>query len=365
MEKTKEKGKISPILLIFIILASLTAALVSAALIIWFSGRASLSNKETKAPALVEVPKPEETETVVAEPTPTPNTKIEYDITSGGRYYKYKDGLINLLLIGVDSDKKPSKPLEYGSNNQADVIILASLDTKNNKMSLIAVNRDTMCDITVTDSDGNITGIARAQIALSYSYGDGLDVSCQFCRDAVSNLFYGLQIDGYAAFYMGGVEELNDALGGITVTVLGDYPFTKHSGCRNMKEGEEVMLTGKQAVAYIRYRLQTEDGNTGRMARQKQYMLAMISAARQKIYENPTCVVSLYTSLNKYIISDLDVGELSYLATEAAGMSFSGDIYKLEGESVVSDEDHVELTLYDQSLFDTMISVFYEDVTPE
>ena len=101
------------------------------------------------------------------------------------------------------------------------------------------------------------------------------------------------------------------------------------------------------------------------MARQKQYLLAMIQTARQKVAENPACVLNIYSSLSKYILSDLDVSELTYLATEAAGMSFSGDIYKLEGESIVSDKDHVELTLDKQSVFDTMIEVFYQDVTPQ
>ena len=42
MENTnaKKRKRLSPILLIFIILAALTAALVCAALIIWLSGRA-------------------------------------------------------------------------------------------------------------------------------------------------------------------------------------------------------------------------------------------------------------------------------------------------------------------------------------
>lgn len=369
MEKTKKRRRINPILLIFIILAALTAALVCAAMIIWFSGRASLSRKETKAPALVEVPalaEPGEGEQE-AEPTaaPTPSIPIEYDITSGGRYYKYKDGLINLLFIGVDSDKKPKKPLKYGNDNQADVIILASLDTLNDKMSFIAVNRDTMCNMAILDKEGNAAGVGRAQIALSYSYGDGLEESCKLCREAVSALFYGLEIDGYAAFYMGGVADLNDALGGITVTVLGDYPFTDLPGCRSMKEGAEVTLNGKQAAAYIRSRRHTADGNADRMARQKQYMLAMIQAARQKIAESPTSVLNIYSSLSKYILSDLDMGELTYLATEAAGMSFSGDIYKLSGESVVGKDNHVELTLDSRSIFDTMIEVFYQDVTPE
>ena len=152
MENTnaKKRKRLSPILLIFIILAALTAALVCAALIIWMSGRASLSGKETKAPMLVEVPasaEPDENGGIAAStPAPTPSVPIDYDITSGGRYYKYKDELINLLFIGVDSNKKPKEPLKYGNDNQADVIILASLDTVNDKMSLIAVNRDTMCD---------------------------------------------------------------------------------------------------------------------------------------------------------------------------------------------------------------------------
>lgn len=371
MENTnaKKRKRLSPILLIFIILAALTAALVCAALIIWMSGRASLSGKETNAPMLVEVPtsaEPDENGGITAPtPAPTPSVPIDYDITSGGRYYKYKDELINLLFIGVDSNKKPKEPLKYGNDNQADVIILASLDTVNDKMSLIAVNRDTMCDMAILDKDGNTAGVGRAQIALSYSYGDGLNVSCELCREAVSALFYGLQIDGYAAFYMGGVADLNDALGGITVTIKGDYPFSNMPGCKNMKEGAEVTLTGKQAAAYIRSRQLTETGNAERMARQKQYLIAMIQTAWQKVAENPACVLNIYSSLSKYILSDLDVSELTYLATEAAGMSFSGDIYKLEGESIVSDEDHVELTLDKQSVFDTMIEVFYQDVTPQ
>ena len=38
------------------------------------------------------------------------------------------------------------------------------------------------------------------QLALSYSNGDGLYESCRLCQEAVSQLFYGLQFDGCAAF---------------------------------------------------------------------------------------------------------------------------------------------------------------------
>ena len=80
MENTnaKKRKRLSPILLIFIILAALTAALVCAVLIIWLSGRASLSGKEAKAPMLVEVPasaEPDENGGIAA-PTPAPTPVI-------------------------------------------------------------------------------------------------------------------------------------------------------------------------------------------------------------------------------------------------------------------------------------------------
>lgn len=81
---------------------------------------------------------------------------------------------MNLLLIGVDSDNKPAAPLPYGSDNQADVILVAALDTDANKMTLISVSRDTMCDIGVPDDTGEISGVAHTQLALSFSNGDGL-----------------------------------------------------------------------------------------------------------------------------------------------------------------------------------------------
>lgn len=157
--------------------------------------------------------------------------------------------MVNLLLIGVDSDNKPAAPLPYGSDNQADVILVAALDTDANRMTLISVSRDTMCDIAVLDQNGQVSGAAHTQLALSYSNGDGLYESCRLCQEAVSQLFYGLQFDGCAAFYMGGIGRLNDAVGGVTVSVLDDYPFTDVPDGWNMYPGQDVTLTGAAGAA--------------------------------------------------------------------------------------------------------------------
>lgn len=238
MEENKRRRRISTPLLLFLILMGITLALCLTVLGIWLHGRSVLRSKTAEPPAI-------STDSSVLD---------QHTVYHDGKYYRYKDGLVNLLFIGVDSDEKPSSPLPYGNDNQADVVLLAVLDTNSDEMTLISVSRDTMCDIAILDENGDVSGSARAQLALSYSYGDGLATSAALTRETVSNLFYGLDIDGYAAFYMGGIADLNDALGGVTLTVQSDYPFTNLPGCSNLVSGREVTLTGRQARAYIQAR---------------------------------------------------------------------------------------------------------------
>ena len=64
--------------------------------------------------------------------------------------------------------------------------VLAVLDPETHQITLINISRDSMVEMEVMDELGNSVGTAKAQLALSYSYGDGGDVSCRLTRDAVS-----------------------------------------------------------------------------------------------------------------------------------------------------------------------------------
>lgn len=355
MEK-KEKKRLSTPLLVLVILLGLALLLCLTVLLVLMHGRSTLQGSRDPAPSLELI-----SQAPTEETAPSKERPDGYTVYHDGKYYRYKEGMVNLLLIGVDSDEKPDAPLPNGNDNQADVIVLAALDTKNDTMTLISVSRDTMCDIAVLDENGNDLGSARAQLALSYSYGDGLETSCELCREAVSNLFGGLNIDGYAAFYMGGISDLNDALGGVTVQVLDDYDFTVHPGCEVMTSGSTVTLTGEQARMYIRCRNDDTTGNDNRMQRQKQYMLAMIAQARQSIAGNPTRVFSLYNALSSYVLTDLSTSSLAYLAAEGASMHFSGDMLRVTGQSVLSDQHHMELMPDPQALYRLILDVFYEE----
>ena len=342
----QKKKRLSTPLLIFIILMAVTAVLCAIVAGIWLHGRSSLRNGGS-APTV----------------TPGGTEQLDsYTVLHDGKYYRYKEHMVNLLLIGVDSDNKPAAPLPYGSDNQADVILVAALDTDANKMTLISVSRDTMCDIGVPDDTGEISGVAHTQLALSFSNGDGLYESCRLCREAVSQLFYGLQFDGCAAFYMGGIGRLNDAVGGVTVNVLDDYPFTNVPGGWNMYPGQNVTLTGQQARLYIQCRRGDATGNEDRMQRQKQYMLALIGQAKARVASSPASVLPLYNAVSDYVLTDLDLGKLTYLATQAAGMSFSGDMLRVTGQAALGDGNRVELTVDQEALYDLILDVFYDEI---
>lgn len=342
MEEKKQRKRLPLVLRLFIILMAITLLLCATVFGIWLHGRSVLRSKTVSAPTIDQ----------------NDNTQLDnYTIYHNGQYYRYKTGMVNLLLIGVDADEKPDQPHEYGGDYQADVLVLAALDTESNEMTLISISRDTMCDITILGDAQRQQGVARAQIALSYAYGDGLSVSCQLCCEAVSALFHGLDIDGYGAFFLGGVNVLNDALGGVTVTVPNTVP--------GMDIGSTVTLTGDQARRFIQWRKEDATGNDERMQRQKQYLLSAISQTRQRIRTNPTSVLTLYNSVSDYVLTDLDLSRILYLATEAAAMDFSGDILRLPtGEGTVNAQQHLELPVDEEALTELILSVFYEPFTP-
>ena len=350
MKEQKKRKKLPLAMRLFIILLAVTLLLCATVFGIWLHGRSVLRSRTVKAPAIDQ----------------SDNAQLDsYTIYRDGKYYRYKTGMVNLLLMGVDADEKFSQPQAYGGDYQADVILLAALDTVNNQMTLISVSRDTMCDIAILEDDRHQQGVAHAQIALSYAYGDGLTVSCELCREAVSTLFHGLEIDGYGAFFLGGLSKLNDVLGGVTVTVPEDLPF-QMAAFRGMTPGSTVTLTGDQARAFIQWREEDAAGNDGRMQRQKQFLLSAVSQLRQQIRRNPTSALSLYNAVSDYVLTDLDLSRIAYLATEAAGMSFSGDILRVPtGEGTVSADQHLELPVDEEGLNDLILSVFYEEITPD
>ena len=270
-----------------------------------------------------------------------------------GKSYRYNEDMVCVLLMGIDGDK-PSGSSGFGNANQSDVNMLAALDLKNNKITLISISRDSMCVMDVLDENGENSGTTTAQLALAHSFGDGGAVSCELVQSAVSRLFYDLPISAYASIYMDGVLKLINQLGGVTITI--NEPVLGYA------QSQQVTLYGQSAESFLRYREHTVDGNNGRMQRQRQVMLALMQTALNKVRENPASIVELYNSVSSYVTTDIGISEMTYLATQAGGMQFDGDIRNVEGESVLGNYDHAEYIVDKNALYELVLDVFYEEI---
>lgn len=271
-----------------------------------------------------------------------------------GQLYQYKKDITTILLMGVDSRNKEEAEGEFGGSNQSDLDVLAVFDPTTRRITLINISRDAMVEMEVLDEFGNSQGTARAQLALSYSYGDGGLASCRLTRDAVSGLFFDLPIHAFASIYLNGVADLVGEIGGVTVQALETFgEFT---------EGRAVNLTRSNTEAYIRHRSKDVDGNNLRMERQRQVLMAMAKTMLSRIRQQPVNALTVYDAVKRNVTTDLNTASILYLARTAVPMQMNDNVLKLPGESVLGDGNHAEFIVDETALYELILSVFYEPI---
>lgn len=288
----------------------------------------------------------------------------EGQILVEGKVYEYNDDIMTFLCMGVDSRNGIEKEKTPGKAGQADAQLLVVVNPRKEEINVIAINRDTMTDIEIYDTAGMYLGEEEAQITLQYAYGNGREKSCQLMEQAVSKLFYGIPIHGYGALDMQSIATLNDAVGGVEVTVLED--MTKYRW--NWKEGADVLLEGEDALLYIRER-DEHSGELGtnvkRVERQKQYLNNYVSKLKDKMKQDITFPINLLNKVKKHLVTSLSVDEIAYMADTLLGYDFSMEnIISIPGESKMG-EKHEEFYIDDEALKQIVIDMFYEQVEPE
>ena len=167
---------------------------------------------------------------------------------------------------------------------QADAIMLLSVDRRTRDVQIIAIPRDTMTKIRMYDNAGNYLGKATQHLSLAYAYGDGEDKSCRLVAEAVSQLLEDIPIQKYISSDLSSISQINDLVGGVTVTVPGDD--LEYLGAR-FKKGRTLKLEGEMAEQFVRSRNTEEDfSNAGRMERQKVYLTAYLEKLQERANED-------------------------------------------------------------------------------
>lgn len=280
----------------------------------------------------------------------------EGTVFHNGKSYRYDSGIKTYLFLGIDKDGKVEPVPDGIDGGQSDALFLLVVDEKEGKQSLIKIHRNTMTEVEVYDEDGTDLGPQRRQICLQHGYGDGARLSCIRTRDAVEHLFYGIPIKGYLAMNMGGIRILNDAVGGVTLTVLEDVSAPDLGV--ELKAGDTVTLNGDEAYAYLRRRDTSEfDSATGRMERQGDYLKELIPMLQGMGKSKANEVLE---ELDDYVISDIVYLDL---LEETEGMEFDGDqIYEVPGETILNG-DFEEYHVDEDALYELILDVFYDEMT--
>lgn len=282
-------------------------------------------------------------------------------VNYNGKVMEYNRDILTFLFMGIDK----SGPAAAGKNgidggqSDGNFLLVVNPDTK--QIDIIAINRNTMTDIDVYDEDGNYVGTGPGQICLQHGYGDGLQQSCERMEKAVSNLFYGLPISGYCSIGMDAVGALADAVGGVTVPRM-----TYENG--EIIYGEDETVTGDDAISFVRTRGNDYDAATYRLEKQKRFLQNFVAKLKSSVEKDPTSIVTLYNSIKDYVVTDIDMTEIVYLADHIGGYTLNTDIYSMTGTTTPAEKaktEHEEFVYDEQSLYDMVIEIYYREVDPD
>lgn len=188
-----------------------------------------------------------------------------------------KGELYNLLMIGTDHR-------DDSWNGNSDVMIVATIDKENKKITMTSFMRDLYADIPGC-------GVHKLNYAYAVGGGEKLEETLE------DN--YQIEIDNYAVVDFETMAAIIDAIGGVEievsdaeVEVLNGYLTSMEAEEDYLSSGGTYMLNGNQAVAYMRIRY-VGNNDYQRTQRQRDVLKAIFASA-----------------------GDLGVGELGSIAKE-------------------------------------------------
>lgn len=280
-------------------------------------------------------------------------------ITYNGKKYQYNQNVINILCLGIDKDIPIEEKRDTGSEGLADVVILASIDTKENKLNFLAVPRETIVPVKLMDTAGNFVRTENEQITLQYAYGQTAEKSCELMTDAVSNLLFQLPVQRYCAINFQALPELNDAIGGVNLVSI----ETVHWWNGSFYEGQQLHLKGQSALDYVRQRDETiPKSSMGRLERQKQYITCYLEQAKEAVRKDLTLPIKMFRSLTENMCTNVTAADITYLVPELLNMDVDMDnIGMVPGETITGGE-HEEYHVDTESLKQLVVQMFYTEV---
>ena len=282
-----------------------------------------------------------------------------------GKTYKRNTYVKAVLCMGVDRDGPMTETTLSGDGGQADGIFLLANDTARGSMKILLIPRDSMTEITKTDTSWTETNGAKLgevvdHLSLSYAYGDGREKSCEYKKQAVSHLLMGLKIDSYMAADLEIIASLNDEVGGVTVTIP---TMGMEQADPEFVFGQTVRLKGEQAERFVRFR-DTERDNSAisRMEQQKLYISGFFQAVKEKSRTESNITEHLFEMSQDYMVTDMAKDEYLKLAINALeGEGLTSASFKMAPGTGTATETYDEYYVDQEALVPILLDLFYRE----
>lgn len=272
-----------------------------------------------------------------------------------GQDYIPRYNVETFLVMGLDKFEMPTETTNYYNDQQADFLTLFVFDHEAKTYSAIHIDRDTMVEMDVLGVTGEKTATVTQQIALSHTYGNGLQVSCENTRKCVSNLLFDTKVDHYLSVTMEAVSILNDMVGGVEVEVLDDFTGIDDT----LVKGETVTLKGEQALRYVRTRYGMDDStNRTRMLRQQQYMAKLFEKTSACVKNDDTFIFNVAQETGEYLVTDQPIDQLQRMFEQMSSYTFT-EIRAMDG-SYFDDNRFIEFYPDEDSIKKIIVDLFYK-----
>lgn len=277
--------------------------------------------------------------------------RVAYD----GKIYREKPALTSILLIGTD---RAEGSAGYGARQggQADFLLLLVIDDQEKTVHQLQIDRDTIAAVETLGVLGNPVGTKNMQICLAHAFGATPEENCLSVKKAVENLLEGVEIDEYLAIGMDSIAELNDALGGVTVTLEEDLSQADPE----MVKGARLTLTGEQAELLVRGRMNLGDGtNESRMRRQRTFLTAAAGALAERARSGQESLDGFLDALEAHATTSMARAQLINELNAAYGYELL-PIRTLEGEHRVGADGFMEFHTAPGATAGWVVDVFFQ-----
>lgn len=202
-------------------------------------------------------------------------------------YLPTPDGMINILLMGIDADEK-GKDITYRiEESHTDTIIVLAVNPKEGRLDMISLPRDTMAYVPGTRGVYKLNcaiNVGATRAGKPTKSPEGFEA----VRDTVSWVLGGVRIDSYIAVDMEAMKAIGDAVGGIDFEV--EMTYSGQSGKRYHAGMQH--LNGAGIVDYFRARKNATVDTGSDLARTGRQR-ALLTALFKKLMTNQRLMLRL------------------------------------------------------------------------